>query len=125
MAGRVGLLKGVQIMPVWRGQTERMLFVKGAFVSGTSKATTLTKSSGKQVRSVSQMGFEQWKLMLDLGLTKSGASMADILIDDDWITDDDLRGWHDTNLSIEDTILEITQRIEGSKSVDAVSDDDG
>lgn len=122
----IQLLKGVQIMPVWgAGQRERMLFVLKAFASGTSKDNAPNmQRTGTQVRSASQMGFEQWKLMLDLALTKAGTSMSDILIDDDWITDDDLHGWHDNNINVEGTVIEIARRIKGSESVDANENDD-
>ncbi len=118
------LLAGVTIMPTWAGQTTRMIFVNRAFATGTAKddAPNVQRTGKGGQRMVSEMSFEEWKLMLDLELSKRGLPMADDIYGD--ITDDKLRHCHDSNLTVKDTAdaIETAQRDTRPEPVDAEPD---
>jgi len=71
------LTEGTAVMPALSGSRQRMVFVTGAFESGPGAAQTaqLTKQEPAGQRP-DQMGYDQWRLMVDLELHKHGATLT-------------------------------------------------
>lgn len=76
--GKIVLMEGIQLMPVWAQARERMAFVSGAFTRGTAQdeAGNYQRTGTPDRTKPDALSFDHWRTLVDVELHKLGVPLT-------------------------------------------------